>query len=79
MHHQGIISPPRRDLRSGVAFDRSSPRLRGGRLAGYISIRLSRRSSAPPLLAGFRRAQLAGNTFLVIRNPPKASNSSKDN
>jgi hypothetical protein len=38
--------------KGGVAFDRSSPRLRGcklrgGRLAAYCYIRLSRRSSAP--------------------------------
>ena len=55
IHHQGTISPPRRDLRSGVAFDRSSPRLRGGRLAitAYASVVAPRR--------------LTSNTLLVIR------------
>jgi hypothetical protein len=60
IRHQGIISPPRRDLASGVAFP---PEAGKGsflsfdlealdRLAAYYSIRLSRRSSAPPLGAG---------------------------
>jgi hypothetical protein len=56
-----IASPPAPRLRGR--------KLRGGRLAAYCSIRLSRRSSALPQ-AGFREAQLAGNTLLVIRNTP---------
>ena len=47
--------------------------LRSLLLAAYYSIRLSRRFSALPLLAGFREAQLAGNTLLVIRNPRKSA------
>jgi len=41
IHHQGIIC--------GVAFARSSPGFRQGRLAAYCYIRLSRRSSAPSI------------------------------
>jgi hypothetical protein len=40
-YQQGIIC--------GVAFDRSSPRLRGGRLAAYCAIGLSCRTSAPSI------------------------------
>jgi hypothetical protein len=54
-HHQGIISPPRRDLASGVAFPPEAGKrsllsfdLEAlDRLAAYCSIRLSRRSLAP--------------------------------
>jgi len=46
IHHQGIISPPRRDLVSGVAFPPEAGK-RSFLLAEYCSIRLSRRSSAP--------------------------------
>jgi len=55
IHHQGIISPPRRDLASGVAFPPEADKRSVlsfdlealDRLAAYWSIRLSRRSSAP--------------------------------
>ncbi|MGD9321538.1 MAG: hypothetical protein PVH99_16310, partial [Desulfobacteraceae bacterium] len=43
---QGIISPPRRDLRSGVAFDRSSLR----RIAPYASVVAPRRLASNTLL-----------------------------
>jgi hypothetical protein len=36
------------------------------------------RSSAPPLLAGCRKAQLAGNTLLVIRNRIKSTHFNHD-
>jgi hypothetical protein len=36
-----------------------------------VFIHLSRRSLAPPLSAGFRRAQLESRTLLVIRISPK--------
>jgi hypothetical protein len=67
IHHQGIISPPS-SIAPPPAPRLRGRKLRGGRLAAYCPIRLGRRSSTPPLLAGFRRAQLAGNTLLVIRN-----------
>jgi hypothetical protein len=58
IHHQGIISPPRRDLASGVAFDRSSLR----RIASYASV------VAPLRPRSERDLRLASNTLMVIRD-----------
>jgi hypothetical protein len=74
IHHKASSAAPVRLRR--IAFPPEAGK-RSLLPAAYISIRLSRRSSAPPQ-AGFRRAQLTSDTFLVIRNPPRASNFSKD-